>query len=157
MISFMLGLIIAVIFLNSAAFINSKRFTKNQILHIWISTIVFQLLVDMYLSLKYHGYWYFNKGVEWSDLPALTLLGAPTIMLFLNWFPFHTSFFKRMFYIILWSILIVIYEAFALLPEPWGYFHHGWWKLGYSTLSYPVLLLIVLYYYKLVSKVEKTN
>lgn len=119
----MLGLIIAVILFNSVAFISNKRLTKNQILHIWTFTIIFQLLVDLYLGLKYHGYWYFNKGVEWSDLPALTLLGAPTIMLFLNWFPFRTSFFKRMFYIILWSILIVIYEVFALLPAPWGYFH----------------------------------
>ncbi|HWK24748.1 MAG TPA: hypothetical protein VNS08_17170 [Ureibacillus sp.] len=153
----MLGLSIAVIILNSVAFISNKRLTENQILHIWLSTIVFQLLVDMYLSLKYHGYWYFNKGVEWSDLPALTLLGAPTIMLFLNWFPFHTSFLKRMFYIILWSILIVIYEVLSLLPEPWGYFHYGWWKLEYSALSYPFLLLITLYYHKSVSKVRKTN
>jgi len=151
----MLGLIIAVILFNSAAFISNKRLTKNQTLHIWVFTIVFQQLVDLYLSLKYHGYWYFNKGVEWSDLPAITLLGAPAIMLFLNWYPFSTSFFKRTFYIILWSILIVIYESFALLPEPWGYFRYGWWKLEYSALSYPILLVIVLYYYKLVNKVEK--
>ena len=131
----MLGLIIAVILFNSVAIISNKRLTKNQILHIWTFTIIFQLLVDLYLGLKYHGYWYFNKGVEWSDLPALTLLGAPTIMLFLNWFPFRTSFFKRMFYIILWSILIVIYEVFAFIPHSWGYFHYGWWKLGYSALT----------------------
>ena len=97
------------------------------------------------------------KASNGSDLPAFTLLGAPTIILFLNWFPFRTSFFKRMFYIILWSILIVIYEVFSLLPAPWGYFHYGWWKLGYSALSYPVLLLIELYYYKWVGKVEKIN
>jgi len=153
----MAGLIIAIILFNTAAFLTVKQLTKSQMLHMWVFTIVFQLLVDLYLGHKYQGYWYFNYGVEWSDLPVLTLLGPPTILLFLNRFPFHTSFLKRLSYIILWSLLLVIYEAIALIPEPWGYFHYGWWKLGYSALSYPVTLLIVLSYYKWGCHMEKTD
>lgn len=153
----MVGLIIAIILFNTAAFLTVKRLTKSQILHMWTFTNVFQLLVDLYLGLKYQGYWYFNKGVEWPDLPALTLLGPPMILLFLNRFPIHASFLKRLFYIVLWSLLLVLYEAFTLLPEPWGYFHYGWWKLEYSVLSYPVLLLIVWSYYKWICRMEKTD
>jgi len=153
----MFGLIIAVILFNSVAFITVKRLTKSQMVHMWIFTIVFQLLVDLYLGLKYQGYWYFNKGVEWSDLPALTLLGPPTILLFLNSFPFDTSFLKRLFYILLWSLLILIYESFSLLPEPWGYFRYGWWELAYSALSYPFLLISILSYYKWICRMEKIS
>lgn len=153
----MLGLIIAVIVFNSAAFITNKRLTKNQIVHTWTFTMVLQMIVDCYLSVKYNGYWYFNKGVEWIDLPAFTLLGAPVIMLFLNWYPLQSSFFKRMIYIIFWSILILIYEVFTLLPEPWGFFNYGWWKLSYSAIWYPGLLLIELYYYQWICKIEKLN
>ena len=153
----MLGLIIAVILFNSAAFIFNKRLTKNQIVHTWTFTILLQMIVDAYLSVKYHGYWYFNKGVEWMDLPAFTLLGAPVIMLFLNWYPLQSSFFKRMIYIIFWSILILIYEVITLLPEPWGFFNYGWWKLSYSAIWYPGLLLIELYFYQWVCKIEKLN
>ena len=153
----MLGLIIAVILFNSAAFITNKRLTKNQIVHTWTFTIVLQMVVDCYLGVKYHGYWYFNKGVEWMDLPAFTLLGAPVIMLFLNWYPLQSSFLKRMIYIIFWSILILIYEVITLLPEPWGFFNYGWWKLSYSAIWYPGLLLIELYFYQWVCKIEKIN
>ena len=153
----MLGLIIAVIVFNSAAFITNQTLTKNQIVHTWTFTIVLQMVVDCYLSVKYDGYWYFNKDVEWMDLPAFTLLGAPVIMLFLNWYPLQSSFFKRMIYIIFWSILILIYEVITLLPEPWGFFNYGWWKLSYSAICYPVLLLIELYYYQWVCKIEKIN
>ena len=51
----MLGLIIAVILFNSAAFIINKRLTKNQIVHTWTFTILLQMIVDAYLSVKYHG------------------------------------------------------------------------------------------------------
>ena len=88
----MLGLIIAVILFNSVAFITNKRLLKIKWLHLDIYHII-TILMDVYFSVKYHGYWYFNKGVEWTDLPAFTLLGAPTIMLFLNWYPLHTLIF----------------------------------------------------------------
>ena len=51
----MLGLIIAVILFNSSAFIFNKQLTKNQIVHTWTFTILLQMIVDAYLSVKYHG------------------------------------------------------------------------------------------------------
>ncbi|MFP3919259.1 hypothetical protein U5N28_15770 [Lysinibacillus telephonicus] len=153
----MFGLIISVILFNTAAIITVKRFTKSQIVHIWTFTMILQFFVDLYLGYKYQAYWYFNKEIEWSSLPALTLLGPPVILLFLNRFPFQTSLLKRFLYIILWSIVLIIYEALASLPEPWGFFNYGWWKLAYSAPIYPFLLIIALSYYKWICSLEKTN
>ncbi|WP_010174049.1 hypothetical protein [Bacillus coahuilensis] len=50
--------------------------------------------------------------------------------------------------------IIVFYEVLALLPEPLGYFHYGWWKLKYSMLIDPILLMILIVYYKWIVKVE---
>ncbi|MBD8026023.1 hypothetical protein H9636_05065 [Ureibacillus sp. Re31] len=152
----MIGLIIAVILLNTVAFMTVKRLTKNQIVHMWMFTVVFQLFVDLYLGSRYNAYWYFDSSeIEWSDLPVRTFLTPPVILLFLNRFPFHASFFKRFLYLILWSIGCTIYEALALLPEPWGYFHYGWWKLAYSAPCYPILLVVVLAFYKWICRLEK--
>lgn len=153
----MIGLIIAVIFFNAVAFLTVKQLTKSQMAHMWLFTILFHLLVDLYLGLKYDGYYYFNKGVEWLDLPAFTLISPPAVLLFLNRFPFHESFLKRFVYIILWSIVPITYEALALLPEPWGFFRYGWWKLTYSVITYPVLLIIVVSYYMWICRLDKTN
>ncbi|RNC99533.1 hypothetical protein [Lysinibacillus halotolerans] len=152
----MIGLIIAVILLNTVAFITVKRLTKNQIVHMWTFTVLFQLIVDLYLGTKYNAYWYFSDSeIEWSDLPVRIMLTPPFILMFLNFFPFRTSFLKRFLYIVFWSIVCVIYEALALLPEPWGYFHYGWWKLVYSVPIYPILLIIELAFYKWICKLEK--
>ncbi|PLS06682.1 hypothetical protein CVD27_07070 [Neobacillus cucumis] len=76
-------------------------------------------------------------------------------MMFLNWYPFKNKIIKQSIYIVLFTLAIVIYEAIALLPEPWGYFHNGWWKLWYSAIIDPILLLMLLGYYKLICKTEK--
>jgi hypothetical protein len=49
---------------------------------------------------------------------------------------------------------ILLYEMITLHPEPWGYFHYGWWNLWYSAIIAPVLLLITLGYYKWGLKLE---
>nr|WP_106782868.1 hypothetical protein [Lysinibacillus timonensis] len=152
----MIGLIIAIFIFNIVAFKTNKRLTTNQIIHIWTFTMILQLITDIYLDLKYHGYWYFYLEPDWLSLPAVTVLTPPVNILFLNWYPFHASFFKRLFFVLGWSILVLTYEAITLLPEPWGYFHYGWWKIWYSALCYPVLLMMVLFYYKWICKIEKS-
>ncbi len=42
----------------------------------------------------------------------------------------------------------------TLLPEPWGFFHYGWWTLWHSAILNPILLIILLGYYKWVWKIE---
>jgi hypothetical protein len=144
----------SVIIFNFLAFKLVNRFSGNMILHIWIFTCFFQLLFDTFIDLKYHGYWYISKGIDWSALPGYTLLIPPINLLFLNWFPFNTSLIKRIAYIVVWEVALLCYEYIALLPEPWGFFHYGWWSLWHSAFINPILLIIILGYYKLVSTLE---
>ncbi|MCQ6282871.1 hypothetical protein [Bacillus sp. EB600] len=152
----MIGLIIAVILFNLIAFITNKRLTKNQIVHIWSFTITLQIIADLFIDQKYHGYWYFTQDVDWAALPTLIMLLPPINMMFLNWYPFNSPLLRIILYYIYWIIFMVIYEVIALLPKPWGYFNYGWWKLEYSILVDPILLVILLNYYKWICKIEKS-
>ena len=151
----MIGMLIAIVLFNVVAFITNKRLSKNQIVHIWVFTIALQGLADLYIDQKYHGYWYFSKGIEWASLPTLTMTIPPVNMMFLNGYAFNASLFKKTLYYLYWLIFMVIYEGITLLPEPWGYFHYGWWKLWYSIIVDPLLLMILLNYYKWICKIEK--
>lgn len=153
----MIGLLIACLAFNAIAFTTNKRLTKNQIIHIWMFTMAFQLIVDLFMEQKYHGYWYFSKDVEWKSIPAFTLLIPPVNIIFINWYPFDASFYKRILYVSLWVVAITFYESITTLPEPWGYFNHGWWKLRYSAAINPFLLMIVVLYYNWIRKIEKNN
>jgi hypothetical protein len=144
----MFGLIIAIIIFNILGFKTNKMLTYKQIAHIWVFTIAFQLSVDVYLDLKYHAYWYFEKEIDWGALPAHTFVVPPVNMMFINWFPFGASLWKQIRYFIYWESVLLTYEWIALMPEPWGYFNYGWWNLGYSALLNPLLLILLIAYYK---------
>lgn len=75
--------------------------------------------------------------------------------MFLNWYPFKGDRIKRFSYILFWVVAILLYEVIALLPEPWGYFNYGWWRLWHAAILDPILLVIVVTYYKWVSRLEK--
>ncbi|WP_186580573.1 hypothetical protein [Aquibacillus kalidii] len=150
----MIGLILSIIVFNLLAYLNNDNLTRNQMVHIWTFTIALNTLVDIYIDLKYLGYWYFTKDVDWISLLNLTILIPPVNVLYINWFPLKSSLLKQIAYIGGWVISLLLYELIALLPQPFGYFHYGWWNLGYSAVLDPFLLLIVLFYYKWVKYLE---
>lgn len=151
----MIGMFIAIILFNIAAFLTHKRLSKNEIVHVWVFTIALQLFADIFIDLKYHGYWYFTKGIDWASVPGCVALIPPVNIIFLDRYPFKASWMKQLLYFIVWLIFMIVYEVIALLPEPWGYFHYGWWNLGLSALVNPFLLLIVYFYYKWIRKIEQ--
>lgn len=146
-------LLISILLFNYIAYKNNKIPTHRN-LSIWSFTIAFQVTFDVFIEFKYHGYWYFDKGVDWIGVLPHTLLIPPINVLLLSWFPFNSNLFKKVIYITCWTIGVLIYEALALLPEPWGYFHLGWWELWYDSIVVPILILILLGYYKLICKLE---
>lgn len=117
-------------------------------------TVLFQVLFDIVINIKYGGYWYFSKGVDWKSAPAYFLLVPPVNLLFLNWYPFKSNLFKQTIYITGYHVFVLIYELFTLLPEPWGYFRYGWWNIWYSIVLNPFLFVILLVYYKWILKLE---
>ncbi|MFS0865617.1 hypothetical protein [Fredinandcohnia sp. 179-A 10B2 NHS] len=151
----MIGLLLAVFIFNFLAFTRTKRFTKNQTIHIWFFTIAFQTIFDIFVEFKLHGYWYFSKDPDWQGLIAHTVLLPPVNMLFLNWYPFKGKFLKKFIYVGLWTVGILMYEMITLLPEPWGYFYYGWWTIWHAAVIDPILFLILLVFYNWIVKVEK--
>jgi hypothetical protein len=151
----MIGLIIALITFNFIAFYTNRRLTLNQIVHIWCFTVALHLNFDFYIDLQYKGYWYFSQKADWMEIPTNIFLLPPVNMIFLNFFPFHKSLLKKGIFFILFLIAIILYEVITLLPEPWGYFHYGWWNLGYTAMLNPILLFILLGYYKWICHIEQ--
>ncbi len=151
----MVGFFIAVFLFNFLAIKTVKRLTKNQIIHIWIFTTAFQTIFDTYIDLKYAGYWYFTRDIDLLSILNLTLLVQPVNLMFLNWYPIGTSLYKQIRYFIYWEICLLAYEAITTLPEPFGFFHYGWWHLWYSTIINPFLLFLLLCYYKWILRIEK--
>ncbi|MBT2656072.1 hypothetical protein J7E81_12685 [Bacillus sp. ISL-18] len=153
----MVGLIIALIIFNGVALKIKKRLSLVQMYHIWTFTIAFQTVFDVYIDFKYHGYWYFSKSVDWNSFIALIFLVPPVNVVFLNFFPYKKTLMKKIIYLATWEIALLLYEVITLLPEPWGYFHYGWWTLWHSLIVNPVLLMILLGYYKWMVKLEKRS
>ncbi|WP_338448400.1 hypothetical protein R4Z09_19480 [Niallia oryzisoli] len=149
-----------VLFFISIFLFNLIALIKNKIpsirnVSIWTFTIAFQVVFDVIVEFKYNGYWYFDKGIDWIGIVAHTVLIPPVNILLLSWFPFNSNLFKQAIYITCWTVGVIVYEALVLLPEPWGFFHLGWWKLWYDVFAIPILILILLGYYKVICKLEK--
>ncbi len=151
----MVGLIVAIIVFNVIGFKTNKILTANQTVHIWVFTIALQNIVDIMVEFKYYGYWYFDKEIDWVGLLPHLVLIPPVNIIFLNWYPYKSKMMKRFLYLIGFVFVLLIYEVITLLPEPWGYFHYGWWKLSYAVIVDPILLLILLGYYKWICRLEK--
>lgn len=151
----MIGLIIAILIFNFIAFKFNRVLTVNQIVHIWAFTIAFQTTFDVFIELKYHAYWYFDKEVDLAGVIPHLFVVPPVNMIFLNWFPYNGSFVKKASFIILFVIAILCYEMITLFPEPWGYFHYGSWKLWHAAILDPILLLILLGYYRWIRHLER--
>jgi hypothetical protein len=150
----MAGLIISIIIFNIAAVKFGKALSGNQKLHIWTFTIAFQQAFDVIIEFKLHGYWYFSIDPDFGGLLAHMLLLPPVNILFLSRYPLHSYLLKRILYIILWVIAILLYEYATLLPEPWGYFHYGWWRLWHAAIVDPILFVLLIQYYKWIRKLE---
>jgi hypothetical protein len=78
----MIGLLISVIIFNVIAFKTNTKLTGNQIVHIWFFTIAFQVTFDILVEFKYHGYWYFDKEIDWGGLIPHTVLVPPVNIFF---------------------------------------------------------------------------
>jgi len=78
----MIGLIIAIIAFNYLGFKTNKLLSDNQILHIWLFTISFQLLFDIMMEFKYQAYWYFDKEIDWLGILPHVFIIPPVNMFF---------------------------------------------------------------------------
>lgn len=99
-----------------------------------------QVITDVFLDIKYHLYGYFNEGVDWeANIYMIGIFPAVNIV-FLNYFPYKRSNWKKAIYLIGWWIFAVVFEVFYLWS---GTFYYNGWKLWYSAIIYPFLYLLL--------------
>ncbi|RTR27903.1 hypothetical protein EKG37_18160 [Robertmurraya yapensis] len=102
--------------------------------------LVFELIANIYLDLKYDLYGYFDKGPDWRTLPTLILIFPAVNLLFLNFYPFTRSKTIQLIYILICSIIGVVFEWIYIQTD---FFYHNEWKLRYSLVSYPFIFYIL--------------
>jgi len=153
----MIGLLISVIIFNLIALKVNKKLTLSQVVQIWTFTIAFQNVFDLIVEFKFHSYWYFSHGVEWIGLIPRTILIPPVNIIFLNLYPFGKSAIERIVFVSLFVAAILIYELATLLPQPWGYFHYGSWKIEYSLIVDPIILYCLLGFYKWITFLDSKS
>jgi hypothetical protein len=100
------------------------------------------------------GYWYFSKKIDYFGQLAHTGLLPPVNMMFLNWYPFRKKLRSKLLYIFCWEMCLLLYELITLLPEPFGYFHYGWWSIWHSAIVNPILLGVLLLFYKCIYRLD---
>lgn len=122
-------------------------------LSIWTTSlfsIVVESMSDMALDLKLNLFGYIAPGNQWSGFLPIFIY-PPVNAIFLNYYPHESTRFRKIMYIAGWTVFCLVYEVCALKS---GFFYYLKWKLWYSALCYPVLLLMVLWNFKLTQRLQ---
>lgn len=148
----MLFLILTVIVFNLVAILVPKRISSIEILTTCLFSTHLQVMADVYLSVKYDLYGYFQKGADWRALIFIYGIYPAINIVFLNYFPYKKNWLQKTFYISAWSVFAVIYEVFFLWS---GTFYYNRWKLWYSAACYPILYVILSAFHKYIFNLLK--
>lgn len=131
--------ITCVLLLNVIAIIIPKRITMIEVYTTSLFVLTLGLTTDVIFDLKYNFYGHFNIG---PDLPGfLTVFGIypSSNIIMLNYFPYQKHLKGKILYILIASGAFLFYEWLSLKS---GSFYYTVWKLWYSALCYPLLILI---------------
>jgi hypothetical protein len=131
--------IVTIIVFVTTIIIMPKRLTWLEIYTTGWFALTLQLFTDIILDLKYDLYGYFINGVDLKGLIPILGLYPTYNTIFLNLFP-KSNRWKQMLYIIGNVVFLTCYEYAILQTEV---FYYNGWKLWYSVLCYPVILLIL--------------
>jgi hypothetical protein len=145
-----LFLILSLIIFYLIAILMPKRISWLQIWSVTLFSLVLENMSDMVLDLKLNLFGYIAPGNQWSGFLPIFLY-PPINAIFLNYFPYDKRKFSKLLYILGWTVFCLVYEVGALRS---GFFYYTKWKLWYSALCYPVLLLFVLGNYRLTERLR---
>jgi hypothetical protein len=152
----MLFLILTVILFNIIVIFMPKRMSGIEMVATSFFSMYLQLVFDVYLDLKYDLYGYFEKGADWESVIYLLGIYPAVNLLFLNFFPYKKAFKGKFYYISGWVLFSIVYEKLFLWS---GTFYYNGWKMWYSFIIYPGLLLILVLFHNyilyLLKKVQK--
>ena len=116
-----------------------------------IFAILFNALVEVYLDLRLDLYGYFNKGPDYQMGFVLVGIFPPFSMIYLNGFPYGKKYLIKLIYIVIWTIISVIYDYLSVKS---GLLYYRKWSLLYSAMCYPFILIIAVINLKLIRRLS---
>jgi hypothetical protein len=143
----MLTLYFSVFVFNLIAILMKKRLRAFEYYGSIYFGIFWANVVDRFTD-KYHMYYFFENinFISFRTLWVLLGIYPAATMIIINWYPFNKTWFKKILYILAWSVFSTFYEWLSLKS---GFLHYQNWKLWHSALLYPFLysgLMLNLYF-----------
>lgn len=145
-------LVVSIVIFNVVAFFMPKRLTPLEIFTTSLFATILQILVDTFLDLKYDLYGYFQKGIDYMSLLVFLGIYPAANCIILNYYPSDKKPTSKILYLLAWCVFLPLFE-WACLEA--GFFYYNGWKLWYSCLCYPVILLILVSNFAWVRKLAK--
>jgi hypothetical protein len=132
--------IVSVIIVLIITFKMPRNRTRHEVFVAIMFGFLMNVLTDMYLDLKYHLYWYFDKEqIEWEYL--IVGIGEIAILVIIfNYFPLYSSTIKKLLYICCWTVILILLELYAVYLDV---LHYGVWNPLYSAIVYFISLYIL--------------
>ncbi len=136
----MLFLLVSVAVFNLAAIVVPKNISWIVVYGTILITIVLHLLIDTFLDLKYNFYGYFDKGVDSKTLIFTFGIYPAVNIIVVNLYSFLRGILPKIIYILIITTFALCYEVALLNVD---IFYHNEWKLWYSAVIYPFLLILL--------------
>ncbi|MCJ7843476.1 hypothetical protein MUB24_21885 [Lederbergia sp. NSJ-179] len=147
----MLFILLSIALFCAIIYFMPKRITLMEMYATSWFSVTFVLIADIYLSIKLGLYGYFNEGgIEFRTLIVHFGVFPPYNIIFLNFFPETRR--NQVLYIIGHSLITTMYEWITVQV---GVFHYNHWRLVYSALLYPFILLILYWNLKILRILKK--
>lgn len=138
-------LVIASLILIIIAYFIPKKLKLYEIYTTSTFAALFGLFVDSILAVKYKFYVLDKAGIQIPALIGQVILYSTTSVIILNTFPYNKTIKYKIIHVISYSMLTVIFEALAW---KFGFIKYNEWKIWYSAVCYPFLILLLIYHYK---------
>lgn len=136
---------VASVFFVLAAYIIPKKMKPYEIYTTTIFATLFGLLVDTVIAVKYKAYVLDKPGIQIPPLIGQVALYSSTSILLLNLFPYDKSIKRKVVFIIGFSVCTVVFE---FISYKFGFIKYHEWKIWYSAMCYPFLIISLLLHYK---------
>lgn len=136
---------ITVIIVLIVAFKIKRKRTRHEVLATVLFGLLMNFVTDLYLDLKYHLYWYFDKHeIDWAYL-IVAIGGVGILYIIFNYFPVKSRAIKKLLYIFVWTWILVLLELYAVKIEV---LHYGKWNPLYSAVVYFISMHILYFVLK---------
>lgn len=131
---------VTVIFVLIIAIKMTRHRTRHEVLATIFFGILMNLVTDMYLDLKYHLYWYFDKDQVELEYLIVPVGQVGVLLIIFNYFPLYSHVIKKMLYIIGWTGILLLLELYAVHIDV---LHYGIWNRFYSAFVYFISMYIL--------------